>query len=85
MGWTLLLYTLQLLQLLIFVRVILSWVVSPVSRNPWVELLRRTTDPIINPIRSLLPDMGPVDFSPMVALLLISLLQNVVARAAVTY
>lgn len=80
-GWRVLLLMLQLLQILILVRVVLSWVASPVSRNPFVEFVRQVTDPILRPIQSILPSTGPVDFSPLVALLLIYLLQNVIAGA----
>lgn len=85
MAWTLLFTTLQIFQLLILVRVILSWVVSPVSRNPWVEMVRRATDPILGPIRSVLPDLGPIDISPIVALVLLSLLQGLIGRLAAGY
>lgn len=80
-GWQVLLYMLQLLQLLILVRVVLSWVVSPVSRHPFVEFVRRVTDPILRPIESVMPNTGPVDLSPMVALFLIYILQNVLSSA----
>jgi YggT family protein len=85
MAWMLLLYTLKILQLLILVRVILSWVSGPYSRSQWADLVRRATDPIINPIRSVMPNTGPLDFSAMVALLLLSLLQNFVAGMAAAF
>ena len=81
MGWRFLLLTIQLFQLLILVRVILSWVVSPVSRNPAVETVRRVTEAVLGPIRSVLPPMGGWDLSPMVALVLLSVLQNFIARS----
>lgn len=73
------LYTfLGLLELLIFARVILSWVASPVSRNPAVQFVRQVTDPMLAPIQSILPRMGMFDFSPMVAILVLQLLRGVV-------
>ena len=81
MGWRFLLLTIQLFQLLIVVRVILSWVVSPVSRNPAVETVRRVTDAVLGPIRNVLPPMSGWDLSPMVALVLLSVLQNFIARS----
>lgn len=66
---------LQILQVLILVRVVMSWV-APTSRNPLVEFVATVTDPILKPIQALLPRTGPVDFSPMIALFLIYLLQN---------
>ena len=70
---------LSLVELLIVLRVILSWVASPVSRNPFVQLVRQVTEPILAPIRSILPRTGMFDLSPMVALFAIYLLQSVIA------
>jgi len=81
-GWNVILTLLQILQVLILVRVVMSWVVSPASRNPLVEFVRSVTDPILRPIQSLLPNTGPVDLSPMVALVLIYVLQGFIARMA---
>ncbi|HEV7587685.1 MAG TPA: YggT family protein [Longimicrobium sp.] len=72
---------LSLVQLLIIARVIVSWVASPMSRNPVVQLIRSVTEPILAPIRSILPRTGMFDLSPMVALFAIYLLQNLIARA----
>ncbi|HEU4455069.1 MAG TPA: YggT family protein [Longimicrobium sp.] len=79
-GWNVILILLQILQVLILVRVVMSWVVSPASRNPLVEFVRTVTDPILRPIQSVLPNTGPVDLSPMVALFLIFFLQSFVSR-----
>jgi YggT family protein len=78
LGWRFLILTLQLFQLLIVVRVILSWIVPPFSRNPLVEGVRRITDAVLGPIRSVLPSTGGWDFSPIVALFLLSILQRFV-------
>jgi YggT family protein len=79
-GWRVLLFMLQVLQILILVRVVLSWV-APHSRNPFVEFVRQVTDPILRPIQSILPSTGPFDFSALVALLIIWFLQNLIAGA----
>lgn len=70
---------LSLVELLILARVILSWVASPTSSNPIVELIRSVTEPILAPIRSILPRTGPLDLSPMVALFAIYALQSLIA------
>jgi len=80
-GWRVLIHMLELLQLLILLRVVISWVASPVSRHPFVELVRTVTDPILRPIQAVLPGTGPIDLSPLVALFLIHILQNVVSGA----
>ncbi|HYH82118.1 MAG TPA: YggT family protein [Longimicrobium sp.] len=79
MGWSVLYMFLQLIELLIIARVILSWVAGPHSRHPAVQLVRSSTDVILEPIRSLLPRTGMFDLSPMVAILVISLLQAMIS------
>lgn len=64
---------LSILTLLIFVRVLVSWV-SPDPYNPIVLFLTKTTDPVLNPIRRFLPDW-PIDVSPIVAGILIIMLR----------
>ncbi|MBL4795020.1 MAG: YggT family protein [Pseudomonadales bacterium] len=52
----------------IFLQVILSWI-SQGNYNPLAALLDQLTAPIMGPIRKVLPSMGGLDLSPMVALL----------------
>lgn len=73
---------LSLIILAIFVRALLSWV-YPVGKDPWTKLLVDITEPILAPIRSLLSRLLPIpmDFSPIVAWLLIVLLQRLLQQA----
>ncbi|CAN5619220.1 hypothetical protein BH23GEM3_BH23GEM3_07840 [soil metagenome] len=80
MGWMLLYYTLEVFKWLIIVRAVMSWFVPPHSRNPLVELMRRITDPILRPVAGVLPNMGGVDLSPIVAFFAIILLQRLIVR-----
>jgi YggT family protein len=75
---------LSLIILAIFVRALLSWF-YPVGKDPWTRILVDITEPILAPIRSVLSRVlpMPMDFSPIVAWLLITLLQNLLARAYV--
>ena len=41
-----------------------------------VDVLRRLTEPVLSPIRRLLPDMGGIDITPMIAMLLIYLIRR---------
>ncbi|MBF0095758.1 MAG: YggT family protein [Magnetococcales bacterium] len=66
---------------MILIRVLLSWV-NPDPYNPIVQFLIRATDPVLEPLRRLLPSVGGLDLSPIVALLGISLLQRLVAGMA---
>jgi YggT family protein len=64
--------------LLIFAYVILSWVRSPYSANPVVRFLHDVCDPYLRLFRRVLPPLGPVDFSPIVAVASLLLLQWVI-------
>ncbi|MCP9495138.1 MAG: YggT family protein [Pyrinomonadaceae bacterium MAG19_C2-C3] len=65
---------LSLYSLLIFIRIIFSWgMVSQV--NPVMRLLVRATDPLLVPLRRIIPPLGMLDISPIVAFILIWLFQ----------
>ena len=65
-----------LLNLAILARVLLSWVrVNPY--HPAVELLYRITEPILAPLRRVIPSIGMVDLSPVIALILLQIIQEV--------
>lgn len=55
---------------LVLIRALISWV-NPDPFNPIVMFLRRTTDPLLDPIRRILPQNMPVDISPIIVFLLI--------------
>jgi len=60
---------------LLIVRVLMSWV-SPDPFNPIVQFLTRVTDPVLEPLRRIIPPIGMVDISAVVALLLLRALQS---------
>ena len=62
-------FLLNTLCLLIIIRAFLSWV-NPDPYNPIVQFLNRVTEPILYPIRRILPHMG-IDISPLIAIGLI--------------
>ena len=66
--------------LLVFVYVLLSWVRLPY--NVWVrrvtEFLRDVCEPFLRIFRRILPPLGPVDLSPMVAILALIALRRIV-------
>jgi YggT family protein len=65
----------HLLIMLIFAATVLSWF-RPDPRNPIVRLLNGIVDPLLHPIRAILPGTGGMDFSPMIAVIILLLLQN---------
>lgn len=82
MGWLILYYMLEAFKWLVIIRAVMSWFVPPSSNHPLVNFLRRLTDPILRPISSVVPNMGGIDVSPLVAFLAIVLLQSLVVRLA---
>jgi len=62
---------------ILLARVLLSWVqVDPY--NPIVRVLHQLTEPVLAPIRRLLPQTGPMDFSPIVAFVALIILERLV-------
>jgi YggT family protein len=66
-----------ILELLVFARVMLSWL--PISPwNPVAKWLRRIVDPILLPFRRVMPNLSGIDFSPLLALVTLYVLQQVI-------
>ena len=58
------------LEVLIFARVLLSWF-DPGGRGRISAFVIQTTEPILAPVRRLLPRMGMLDLSPLIVLLVL--------------
>ena len=71
---------LYVLQIAIFARVILSWFPT-FGNNPIVAAIYQITEPLLAPLRRVIPSLGFLDLSPMVALILLSIVQVIVTRA----
>lgn len=67
------------LWLAILGRVIMSWV-SPRGNDPVTPLLYQITEPILRPIRQVVPPLGMFDLTPMIALILLSIIQSMLLR-----
>ncbi len=64
---------------ILIVRCLISWV-NPDPFNPIVQFLMRLTDPVLAPLRRVIPPLGPVDLSPIVALLILKAAQYFLVR-----
>jgi YggT family protein len=74
-GLVQLLFDLYVIVLL--VRVLLSWIqVDP--RNPIVNVINQLTEPLLAPIRRMLPQGGGLDFSPMIAFVGVLIVEQIV-------
>lgn len=67
---TILIYVLQAVVILIIVRFILSWV-DPANNLRFSRFMRNLTEPMLQPARSLIPPLGFIDMSAIVALVLL--------------
>jgi YggT family protein len=70
----------QILALLIIVRAVLTWIPSVDYGHPVIRLISRVTDPVLLPIRRVIPPLGGIDVTPIAALLLIELARNLLIR-----
>ncbi|PWE18214.1 YggT family protein [Marinicauda salina] len=78
---------LGLLILLIFVGVIMSWLVAFNVLNPHNQLVRAiwrftnaVTEPLLRPIRQVIPPLGGMDFSPLILLLVVFFVRDWLVR-----
>ena len=62
--------SLQLFSIAIIVRVILSWIAQQ-SYNPMTAIAGAIADPVVRPLRRLIPPIGGIDFSPFVTIILL--------------
>jgi YggT family protein len=69
---------LVVLWVLIIGRVVASFV-DPRGRHPLTMMVFQATEPILAPVRRLLPSTGMVDFSPMIVLLVLSAVVRAIA------
>jgi YggT family protein len=74
LGWLLGLYS-----WVIIAAALITWV-SPDPRNPVVMFLRQVTEPVLGPVRRLLPPWktGGLDFSPLIVILAIQFVERVI-------
>jgi len=57
----------------IFIRVILSWF-SPGPTNMLTHILYQVTEPLLSSLRRIIPRVGMLDFTPLVAIILLQLI-----------
>ena len=56
---------LDIYSIILLIRVLMSWV-NPSPFNPIVQIIYRLTEPVLAPVRRILPAFGPIDLSPIV-------------------
>ncbi len=70
----------RLYQFILLARVLMSWVqINPY--HPVVQVLLQLTEPVLQPIRQVLPQTMGLDFSPVIAMILVQLVTQVIVAA----
>jgi YggT family protein len=69
-------------QVILFLRVMLTWFRIDPYTNPFARILYTLTEPLLEPIRAILPSTGMIDFSPLVAFLVLAVIERVLFALA---
>jgi YggT family protein len=72
-----LIYLLWIFEFVLLARILLSWFPNVDRSNPLIQLLYDVTEPILRPIRDMMPQTGMVDFSPLIVFLVIQVLVRI--------
>ena len=78
-------YVLTLYVYILIAAAILSWLIAFNVVNPYNQFVRmiseflyRITEPVLRPIRAMLPNLGGIDISPVIVILIIIFIQSVI-------
>ena len=63
--------------------IVVSWI-APGSRHPAIELIWQISEPVMAPFRTLLPNMGGIDFSPILVFVTLNVLQIALRHLAMS-
>jgi YggT family protein len=67
---------------LLLIRILLSWFPNVSWYNPPFSTLSQLTDPYLNIFRSIIPPLGGIDFSPILAILLLQFVAGAIGGLA---
>ncbi len=70
----------QALSIAIFVRAILSWFPNVSNENPVVAIVYHVTEPILAPLRNVIPMVGMMDITPLVAIITLQIIASIFSR-----
>ncbi len=69
----------QLLIILVFIHALGSWI-PQIRESRFYELLDRIVEPMLRPIRQVIPDIGGIDISPMILIFILVLIDRAIGR-----
>jgi YggT family protein len=68
-----------ILQFAIIIRALMSWF-NPSPENPIVRLVIEITEPVLAPLRRIVPKIGMIDITPIVAILLMNVIESMLRQ-----
>ena len=68
---------------IMIVRILLTWFPNINWYNQPFKVMKEITDPILEPFRRIIPPLGGIDFSPIVAFIALEILREVIVRILV--
>ena len=68
-----------ILYVAIIVRSLMSWF-NPSAENPLVRLVVEITEPVLAPLRRIVPRIGMIDITPIVAIVLLQLIESLLSQ-----
>jgi len=68
-----------ILQFAIIVRALMSWF-NPSPENPVARIVFEITEPVLAPLRRIVPSLGMMDITPIVAILLMQVIESVLVQ-----
>lgn len=71
--------TFNVFYFLVLARVLISWI-PQIAHNAFGKFIFEVTEPLLAPIRRILPRMGAIDFSPLVVLIILQILQSLLSK-----
>ncbi|MHB8577875.1 MAG: YggT family protein [Dehalococcoidia bacterium] len=70
----------RILLVAVFARAIISWFPLD-SRSPIVTILNDVTEPVLAPLRRVIPRMGMIDLTPMIAMIVLFAILSAITQA----
>ncbi len=74
--------TIEIYSLILIIRVLLSWFPNIDWSNPIFSSISSITDPYLNTFRGIIPAIGGLDISPILAFIVLNLMEQLLGRAA---
>jgi YggT family protein len=79
-AWEVVYLTLRLFWLLMLVYAVISWI--PSLQGRWSTYVARVVEPVLQPVRRIIPPLGGLDLSFLVVILLVGYIMNLIPRFA---